>query len=109
MQKKNKKTPAQPNQSASTPSKRPTRWLLIGLLVIVAGFAAWKFWPKKTKTYLPDEFHYVEPTQTAKNPILELLPADETGIDFQNLIIETAENNITTNINIYIVNNLNKS
>jgi len=103
MQNKNKNNPTGQSASASssTPSKRPTRWLLMGLLLVVAGLVAWKFWPKKSSTYLPDEFHYVEPTQTAKNPILELLPSSETGIDFQNLIVETAENNITTNINIY--------
>ncbi len=84
------------------PSTKPLpKILLILLLVVVGGFAAWKFWPKKDNGYLPDEFHYAEPTLTAKNPMLQLLKADETGIDFQNLITESAENNITTNINIY--------
>jgi hypothetical protein len=43
----------------------------------------------------------VEETLTAANPKLKLLPAEQTGIDFQNKIIETLENNITTNINMY--------
>ena len=33
--------------------------------------------------------------------MLQLLSAEETGIDFQNRIIETAENNINNNINQY--------
>lgn len=47
------------------------------------------------------QMHTEEPTLTANQPILELLPADRTGIDFQNQIIESYENNITTNINMY--------
>lgn len=42
-----------------------------------------------------------EPTLTADNPRLKLLSPEQTGIDFQNQIIETYENNITTNINMY--------
>jgi hypothetical protein len=45
--------------------------------------------------------HEVEPTLEAKDPIMVLLSADQTGISFQNQIIETYENNITTNINMY--------
>ncbi len=42
-----------------------------------------------------------EPELTASNPILQLMTPTETGIDFANLITETYENNITTNINMY--------
>ena len=42
-----------------------------------------------------------EPALIAEKPLLKLLQPDETGISFQNRIIETYENNITTNINIY--------
>ncbi len=42
-----------------------------------------------------------EPTLTASNPVLRLLTPEQTGVDFQNKIIETYENNITTNINMY--------
>ncbi len=48
-----------------------------------------------------DSQHQVEATLKAKDPILKLLSASETGIDFQNQILETYENNITTNINMY--------
>jgi hypothetical protein len=76
--------------------------LLIGLLaVIVIGVLWMVFRPGTSAGYLPEDFHYAEPTLTAKEPLLQLLKPAETGIDFQNIITETAENNITTNINIY--------
>jgi hypothetical protein len=86
---------------ATGQKKRLPKMLLLLALLGVAGVVTWKFWPKKDNGYLPDEFHYAEPTLTAKNPLLQLLKSEETGIDFQNLISESAENNITTNINIY--------
>ena len=93
--------PAVASAKAGESSKRLPKLLLLLLLLAVGAFAAWKFWPKKATGYLPDEFHYAEPTLTAKNPVLQLLKPEDTGIDFQNLIQESAENNITTNINIY--------
>ncbi len=42
-----------------------------------------------------------ETTLTAADPVLQLLPPEQTGIFFQNRIVETYENNITTNINMY--------
>jgi hypothetical protein len=42
-----------------------------------------------------------EPTLFANDPVLKLLKPEETGVPFQNQIIETYENNITTNINMY--------
>lgn len=42
-----------------------------------------------------------EPTLLASNPRMKLLDAAQTGIDFENRIVETYENNITTNINMY--------
>ena len=94
--------PASGNTSAGkNPSNRKFKLLLLLVFLAVGGFAAWKFWPKSSSGYLPDEFHYAEPTLTAKNPLLQLLKSEETGIDFQNEIHETPENNITTNINVY--------
>lgn len=40
-----------------------------------------------------------EPTLEAEDPILELLPASHTGIDFTNTIQETFELNISTHVN----------
>jgi hypothetical protein len=48
-----------------------------------------------------DTMHRVEETLTASDPILRLMSSAETGIDFINRIVETYENNITTNINMY--------
>lgn len=48
-----------------------------------------------------DLMHQVEETLTASDPLLELLDSSQTGINFVNTIIETYENNITTNINMY--------
>ncbi len=42
-----------------------------------------------------------EETLTATDPVMRLLSAEQTGIDFENRIVETYENNITTNINMY--------
>jgi len=39
----------------------------------------------------------IEPTLTASNPLLKLLPPTETGVDFQNVIIEDEEDNFITN------------
>jgi len=49
--------------------------------------------------YEPDNL--VEETLTASNPLLKLLPAEQTGIDFHNFIKETYEDNIATNLNKY--------
>ncbi len=43
----------------------------------------------------------VEETITASDPVMRLLTPEQTGIDFENHIVETYENNITTNINTY--------
>lgn len=48
-----------------------------------------------------NKMHQVEETLTADDPRLVLLDPSETGITFTNTIIETYENNITTNINMY--------
>lgn len=42
-----------------------------------------------------------EPTLTAKQPLLQLLTPEETGVDFENEIKEDAEKNIFVNINQY--------
>ncbi|MFN0213952.1 MAG: VCBS repeat-containing protein [Saprospiraceae bacterium] len=94
-------TKAARDKTGGNSNKRWPKMLALLLLLTVGAFAAWKFWPNKEASYLPDDFHYAEPTLTAKNPILQLLKAEDTGIDFQNFIQETPENNITTNINIY--------
>ena len=48
----------------------------------------------------PDQF-VEEKTLKASDPYLELLEPGKTGVDFQNTIEETLENNILTNVNFY--------
>ncbi len=43
----------------------------------------------------------IEATRTAANPLLKLKTPAETGIDFQNTILESDEDNFTTNPNKY--------
>ena len=85
------------------PSRKPIskRLLLIFLALLIAGFAAWKFWPGKETGNPLGNNHQVEATLTATNPLLQLLSAEETGIDFQNVILETKTNNFATNVNVY--------
>ena len=94
--KTSKRNPARANSS-----NRTRQTVLLLLLLAVGGFAAWKFWFKKADGFSLEAAHGAEETLTAKNPMLQLLSAEETGIDFQNRIIETAENNINNNINQY--------
>lgn len=42
-----------------------------------------------------------EETLVAPNPIMRLLSPEASGIDFANQLVETYDNNITTNINMY--------
>ncbi|MCB9305880.1 MAG: VCBS repeat-containing protein [Lewinellaceae bacterium] len=49
----------------------------------------------------PEATDVEEPTLFAENPVMRLLDSTQTGIGFENRIIETYENNITTNINMY--------
>ncbi|MCB0694796.1 MAG: VCBS repeat-containing protein [Lewinellaceae bacterium] len=77
----------------SIPTKLPLLFLILGLVI-----------PACTGDHSGtsgDVVHEVEPTLEARNPVMKLLTSEETGIAFQNQIIETYENNITTNINMY--------
>lgn len=101
MSKKSKKNVSAPQKPTTTRKPLP-KGLIFGMLALIAGgFAAWKFWPAPEAAYEPGKMHGVEETIVAKKPLLQLLEADETGIDFQNTIVETKANNFATNINIY--------
>ncbi len=70
-------------------------WLpLIALLLFTVLFSC-KNEPKTIADQAPGE-----PTLVADDPLLKLLSPSETGIDFQNNIEETFENNVTTHLNI---------
>jgi len=103
MSKKQKKT-TQPNKATSSAPKPISKRLLfgaLGLVLLGGGYAVWKIWLSEPEGYQPGELHVIEETLEAKNPLLQLLEAEETGIDFQNKIIETKTNNFITNINVY--------
>jgi hypothetical protein len=101
MSKKTNKAAQSKKPAVSARKPFPKRLILLLVLLLVGGFAAWKFWPKASAGYEPGKMQGVEETLTAKKPLLQLLEADETGIDFQNIILETKANNFATNINIY--------
>jgi ASPIC and UnbV. len=105
MSKKSKKpaAPAAAAKKATAPSKPfLKRKPLIALaLLLLGGLAVWKFWPQEAEGYQLGKMHGVEETLKAKNPLLQLLEGSETGIDFENVILETTQNNFATNINIY--------
>jgi len=93
--------PAAKTVAAPVASKRFNKRLLILLpILVIGGYVAWKFL-FKSEEYRPEELDIVEETLSAKSPLLELLDPSETGIDFQNMIIETKANNFATNINVY--------
>ncbi len=66
------------------------------VLVIIIGVVACK---NDSATLAPARVE--EETLTASDPLMRLLSPQQTGIDFGNRIVETYENNITTNINMY--------
>jgi len=81
---------------------KPVVVLLLLLAMAASGYLVWNYMMKEGKSKKP-AFHYhaVEETLSAKNPLLQLMESRETGIDFQNQIVETMANNHATNINIY--------
>jgi len=88
--------------SSGKPS--PLRRYLIWLLALLAlACCAYYFFAVRGNSKIPDlaEGSGSEPTLTAKSPRLQLLSADETGVDFQNQILEDNEHNILLNINQY--------
>ncbi|HLP95445.1 MAG TPA: VCBS repeat-containing protein [Saprospiraceae bacterium] len=102
MTKQSKKVTQNVKSAPVSRKSLPKRWILIAAVALVAiGIAVWKFWPGNEEVYQIGKMHGVEETLTAKSPLLQLLEPDETGIDFQNQIVETKANNFATNINIY--------
>lgn len=74
-------------------------WALSALLLAL-GAAAYHFkWFSALDHSIPSAGE--QQTLEAKNPMMELLSPDETGIDFANEIVPTEQNNVVNNINFY--------
>src|SRR5688572_19622441 len=81
-------------QSRSKTTFKPQwKWILPVVLLAAAVAGGYYFWKKNYKPDLSSDVE--EKTLVAKNARLELMSSDHTGIEFQNTIIETEENNIT--------------
>ncbi len=101
MSKKTKQPASRPKPTASAPRRK--KYLLWGAVLLVLACAAYYMTKGRDKTKGPSfaSDSGSEPTLTAKNPRLELLSPDETGVDFQNQVLEDSANNIIVNINQY--------
>ncbi|MBC7777318.1 MAG: VCBS repeat-containing protein [Phycisphaerae bacterium] len=90
-----------PAKTAAPSSRR--KYLLWGLGLLLLACAAYYFIAVrgKNKAASFSAESGSEPTLTAKNPRLQLLTPAETGVDFQNYILEDNEHNIVLNLNQY--------
>jgi len=97
----NASTQSKPPQTSATSSRR--KYLLWGLGLLVVACVAYYFWGTQGNTKGPSltADSGSEPTLKAKNPRLQLLTSEETGVDFQNKILEDNDHNIFENINQY--------
>ncbi|MDO8368168.1 MAG: VCBS repeat-containing protein, partial [Saprospiraceae bacterium] len=103
MSKKNK--PMARSSQKSTPANPGFRWKYFFwcLGLVTAAGVAYYFWGGKGNSTVPSlsDDSGSEPTLVAKNPRLQLLSPDETGVDFQNKILDDNEHNVILNINQY--------
>lgn len=99
MSKQKKNTPPPPTASANPQRRRimiaAGVLLLAAILYYIIGVR------KKGGAAVLDGEKVEEPTLTAKSPILQLLSSKETGIDFENVIVEDETHNVIRNINFY--------
>ena len=105
MSKKLKRSNA-PTHTDTTRIKKPSQrriYLLLGLGLLILACCAYYFWetPEKSTGFDLTEASGSEATLTAKQPLLQLLSSEETGVDFQNVILEDNAHNVLLNINQY--------
>ena len=97
---KKKNQPSPKKSSGKSPKRKLLLWGL-GLLALAIGvyyFIEYRDGPQATD--IMDDSGS-EPTLTAKNPILQLLSPAETGVDFQNQIVEDEDHNVFKDANFY--------
>lgn len=105
MSKKTKqKTPVVRPKTASTGATSKIKYLIGGLVLVALAIGIYFIRGGDSKqskgpSLSPDSGS--EPTLTAKDPRLQLLSPEETGIDFQNQILEDSAHNIILNLNQY--------
>ena len=92
-----------PSKASKTNPSPRRKYLLGALILLLLGGGAYYFWGVSGvgKGNKIKGESGAEPTLTAKNPRLQLLTANETGVDFQNNILEDNEHNVIENINQY--------
>ncbi len=98
----NASLPKATNAAQRNPESR-RKYLLFGLILLALAAAVYYYFGISTKSKVLDlrDDSGEEPTLTAKNPRLQLLSPAETGVDFQNQILEDNEHNVIVNINQY--------
>ncbi len=87
----------------NSPRVSGRKYWIGGLVLLVAAAGGYYFFGMRTKSKdlnLRDDSG-VEPTLTAKKPRLQLLSPEETGVNFQNYILEDNKHNIILNLNQY--------
>ncbi len=91
--------PSKPSNQASNLRK----YLLLGGGLLILSGVAYYFWGKRDTSSKPklEVVSGSEPSLTAKNPRLQLLTPGETGVDFENYILEDSAHNIILNLNQY--------
>ncbi len=97
-------TTSPPAASSKVNSNSSRRKYLVGSLILFAlTCVAYYFLEVRTQVggLVLKEGSGSEPTLTAKNPRLQLLSPGETGVDFQNFILEDNEHNVIKNMNQY--------
>jgi hypothetical protein len=93
-------TPKKKPSPSSSPRRRTLFFALLAMLGLLGGYYYFAQPGKKTSAGFSNELES-EPTLKAAKPRLQLLSASETGVEFENQILETEQNNILTNINMY--------
>ena len=99
---KKQNKPATAVKPNSKPANKRRNMVLIALLAAICLGAYYIIGVKKQQgpPNLDGDLT-AEKTLTAANPRLQLLSAKETGVDFENTIIEDEEHNVIRNINFY--------
>jgi enediyne biosynthesis protein E4 len=77
--------------------RKITLLVVTGVLLVAGYFGYNHYFGKNNLHHANDE----QQPLIADKPLLELLSADQTGIDFKNEIISTVDNNVLKNVNFY--------